>query len=67
MKLSSHEIKCPECGEYMSPRWYTEHETKVSRGCMYRTGRTCRAVSYLECENCGHKECVDDTFDGEFR
>lgn len=57
---------CPVCGEYLQPIWYVEHEEVVENGIRYETGRMKDAVSHLECDRCGHKELVDDTFDGQW-
>lgn len=46
------------------PVWFTEEETKVANGTMYKTGRVRRACSHLVCEACLKNFCVDDTFDG---
>ena len=57
-------IKCPRCGEYMRPVWFTQKEYRTnSLGCQAPTGRERRAVSHLECDRCGHNEIVDDSFD----
>lgn len=59
---------CPECGYPLTAVWFTEDEYNVtSFGNMYRTGRQRRAVDCLICEACGKKQCVDDSFDGEWR
>lgn len=59
---------CPECGYPLEAVWFTEDEYKITDfGAMYRTGRKRRAVDYLLCPWCGKKQCVDDTFDGQWR
>lgn len=59
---------CPYCGSPLEAVWFTEDEYKISSsGAPYKTGRTRRAVDYLFCEPCGKKQCVDDSFDGEWR
>ena len=59
---------CKECGSDLVPVFFTEEEEVLEGppGARYfcKTGRVRRAVDYLLCELCGHKECVDDTFDG---
>lgn len=56
---------CPECGCSLEAVWFTEEEyATTSNGIQYRTGRKRRAIDYLVCENCGKKQCVDDSFDG---
>ena len=56
--------ECPHCGNQMAPVYFTEEETKIKNGVLYKTGRKRRAVSHIECPICFKKECVDDTFDG---
>ena len=51
---------CVICEHPLSKVWFDEPEYKNHRP----TGRYRRAVSHFLCENCGHKEAVDDTFDG---
>lgn len=58
--------ECCECGTSLEPIWFIEEEHKVEYGCMYKTGRKRRAVDYLICPYCLHKECVDDSFDGDW-
>lgn len=58
--------ECCECGTSLEPIWFIEEEHKVEYGCMYKTGRKRRAVAYLICPYCLHKECVDDSFDGDW-
>ena len=41
-----------DCGGSLIPVWFTEEETKVANGIMYKTGRVRRACSHLVCENC---------------
>ena len=59
---------CARCGGDLSPVFFTEEEEILegSPGARYlsKTGRIRRAVDYLVCDYCGHKEAVDDTFDG---
>ncbi len=59
---------CKICGGELQPVFFIEEETVMEGPPGYqhpcRTGRIRRAVDYLVCDNCGHKECVDDTFDG---
>lgn len=58
---------CSECGYPLVPIWFREIEYDESySGYPYETGRTRLAVDYLLCERCGHKECVDDSFDGKW-
>lgn len=56
--------ECPVCGNDLSPIWFVEEQIKHDHGVIYKTGKKRNAVDYLICEYCGHKECVDDTFDG---
>lgn len=61
------DVQCPKCGQTMIPVYFTEEETKTTiYGTMYKTGRKRRAVSHLECPECWTKECVDDSFDGDW-
>lgn len=53
-----------ECGGSLIPIWFTEDETKVIDGMMFKTGRKRRAVSHLTCEYCLRNYPVDDSFDG---
>ena len=57
---------CPDCHIKMIPIWFQDEEIKFYQGSMYKTGRKRTACSHFECINCFHKECVDDTFDGEW-
>lgn len=41
-----------DCGGSLIPVWFTEEETKVANGIMYKTGRVRRACSHLVCEDC---------------
>lgn len=36
-----------DCGGSLIPVWFTEEETKVANGTMYKTGRVRRACSHL--------------------
>lgn len=56
--------QCSYCGANLEPVYFIEEETKIECGVLYKTGRKRRAVNYLVCPICLHKECVDDTFDG---
>lgn len=62
---------CSCCGEELSPVFFTEEETVMEGPAGYKhpcpTGRVRKAVDYLVCECCGHKEAVDDSFDGPWR
>jgi len=58
---------CDLCDVDLVPIWFTEEETKVTDGIMYRTGRKRRAVSHLTCPCCLRNFCVDDSFDGAWR
>lgn len=58
--------KC-DCGGYLQPVWFREDEYRNSAGEMFKTGRTRKACSHLQCETCLRKECVDDSFDGEWK
>lgn len=56
---------CCKCGNTeLAPVYFTEYEEEKVAGVFIRTGRKRRAVSHLECDVCGHRECVDDSFDG---
>lgn len=56
---------CEKCGSALNPLWFIEEEYKITAdGFWYKTGRTRRAVDYLECPNCFARYCVDDSFDG---
>lgn len=55
------------CGGKLLPIWFTENETVVKDGMMFKTGRKRRAVSHLVCEDCLRSYPVDDTFDGPWR
>lgn len=57
---------CPECGNMLQPVWFTEWETVVREGFLYKTGRWRIACSHLVCESCGKPQAVDDTFDREW-
>ena len=48
------------CGSSMLPVYFTEHERNSMNG---KTGRVRSACSHLECDNCGKKVCIDDSFD----
>lgn len=53
-----------DCGGTLYPVFFTEEETVIQHGAMYRTGRKRCAISYLVCEECLRNYPVDDTFDG---
>lgn len=55
---------CPRCGCDMMPVWFIEEEYDSKYH--YKTGRKRRACSHFECPECFQKECVDDSFDGEW-
>lgn len=55
---------CDYCGGELYPVWFTEEETNIEHGSMYKTGRRRRAVSHLVCEQCLKNFVVDDSFDG---
>lgn len=57
---------CPGCKTELIPIWFMEEEFRIESGIMYKTGRKRRAVDYLECPSCLKKECVDDSFDGNW-
>jgi predicted nucleic-acid-binding Zn-ribbon protein len=59
--------ECPRCGSELHPIWFTEDEYKTTGEWQYKTGRKRTSCSHLECPDCGQKECVDDTFDGNWR
>lgn len=58
---------CRTCGSELTAIWFTEEETKIIGCSPHKTGRTRKACSHLQCEYCGDKECVDDTFDSAWR
>lgn len=58
---------CKKCNISLEPVWFIEKEYKCEHGIRYETERVRDAVDYLVCPMCGHKECVDDTFDGNWR
>lgn len=53
---------CKKCLNKMIPIWFTEEEYKTENGRISKTGRIRRNVSHFECQICGHKEAVDDSF-----
>lgn len=57
---------CSICNSDLIPIWFIDEERKTKAGITYKTGRKRKAVDYLECPNCGKKECIDDTFDGNW-
>lgn len=61
---------CEDCHVPLEPVWFIEEEVKTERcnGTIisYKTGRKRRAVDYLLCEYCGKRECVDDSYDGDW-
>ena len=60
--------KCSSCGTELEAVWFIEAEEKYDSGTKtyYKTGRKRKNTNYLECPICGHKECVDDSFAGEW-
>lgn len=54
---------CDYCGGDLFPVWFTQEETVVKDGMMYKTGRKRKAVSHLVCECCLRNFVVDDSFD----
>ena len=58
-------IKCSRCDIIMKYIWLTEKEYYPKSNTP--TGRTKHACSHLECDNCGKRECADDSFDGDWR
>lgn len=57
---------CNKCGSQLFPVWFIEKETKIVKGSLIYTGKKRKACSHLECPTCLKKECIDDTFDGEW-
>lgn len=57
---------CSRCNIPLEPVWFMEKEIKHNNGIRIETGRKRQACSYLICPKCLRKECVDDTFDGEW-
>lgn len=58
---------CVECGHSLEAVFFIEKEEKICGGVRILTGRVRKAVDYLYCPICGHKETVDDTFDEPWR
>lgn len=57
-----------ECGAGFIPVWFIDEEYRYENsGIMYKTGRKRRACSHLECPNCFKRQCVDDSFDSDFK
>ena len=59
-------IHCPNCCSLMLPIRFIEDEIKTENGRLHKTGRKRWNVSHLECQICGKKEAVDDSFAGEW-
>lgn len=57
---------CSKCGADLIPSWFTEEEVKYIGRSIVKTGRNKTSCSHLECPSCFTKECVDDTFDGNW-
>ena len=57
--MEENELRCPNCGEKMSPVYFMDEEFDEH---MIKTGRKRLTVNYLLCEYCGKKEIVDDSF-----
>lgn len=62
MNISDVQIYCENCLNKMHPVWFIEEEEKTKQGIRYKTGRKRLNVSHFECDICGHKEAVDDSF-----
>ena len=56
------ELFCVNCLSKMIPIWFIEDEYNTENGRRHKTGRKRRNVSHFECQTCGHKEAVDDSF-----
>ena len=56
------DLTCCKCGEEMSPIMFKDEEYRVEHGTTYKTGRYRAVCSHLQCEYCGHTECVDGDF-----
>lgn len=52
---------CENCGHWMTPIYYQDKNIYVKNG--IKTEKNILRCSYLVCENCGSKECVDNSFD----
>lgn len=57
--------KC-SCGGSLFPVWFTEEETVIDGGRMFKTGRERKACSHLTCTKCLSNEGVDDSFDSPY-
>ena len=57
---------CRTCKSQLRPIWFIDEETKTVNKSLIRTGRKRNAVSHLECDCCGNRECIDDSFDGNW-
>lgn len=57
---------CSKCDNLLTPKWAIQSEYQTYRGIQTKTGRIRKAIAYLECKNCFHKELIDDTFDGQW-
>ena len=66
MNLSNFTIQCRNCGYKMIPIRFIEEETKTEHGRMWKTGRKRYNISHFECQVCGTKEAVDDSFAGNW-
>ncbi len=66
MDASNFELFCEYCFSKMIPIYFTEEEYHTEHGRLSKTGRKRRNVSHFECQICGHKEVVDDSFAGKW-
>lgn len=57
---------CSYCGGILRPIYFIREEELIYNGQIIKTGRKCKAVSHLVCENCLMNEIVDDSFDGDW-
>lgn len=51
---------CGRCGHLLKPIYFKDEDLSIKKKNKDVGILRC---SYLLCDNCGHKECVDDSFD----
>lgn len=52
---------CEKCGHLLTPIYYEDKKVFVKNG--NRIEKNMLRCSYLVCEDCGSRECVDNSFD----
>ena len=62
LKYLTNKMICENCSSPMIPIRFVEDEYHIENGRQSKTGRRRYNVSHFECQICGHKEAVDDTF-----